>query len=256
MAAESNRLVDVMDVVLAQLGLTLLMVAGDDRRTSSARTHVHFLCGRPTTHELLHLEVAVSGEAPAIPTLAALSFPASRFEREMRDLLGITPIGHPDPRPLVRHGSWPADFHPLRDGGTLPALADQGQPFPFTPVQGDGVYEIPVGPVHAGVIEPGHFRFNVLGETILKMRARLYYTHKGTEKRFIEDIGPPDEYVYKHRGRTDDIGGRRAVLDLESFVVLLIVLIAAAALAWQGWLSMDGATVKVPAAAAVGDGDE
>ena len=69
-----------------------------------------------------------------------------------------------------------------RGGLALAAAALMPPPFPFTAVEGDGVYEIPVGPVHAGVIEPGHFRFNVLGETVLKMRARLYFTHKGTER--------------------------------------------------------------------------
>ncbi len=183
-AVDAARLPDVMDVALNRLGLTLLLVAGEDRRRSSGRMHAHYLCGRPASHELLHVDVALSGEALAVPTLAALSFPASRFEREMRDLLGITPVGHPDPRPLMRHGFWPEDFHPLRDGVALPDFTDRSRPSSFTPVQGEGVYEIPVGPVHAGVIEPGHFRFNVLGETILKMRARLYFTHKGTEKLF------------------------------------------------------------------------
>jgi len=181
----ADHLPDLVDRLLHGLGFTLLLAAGEDRRRSSGRMHVHYLCGRHSSHELLHLDVAIAGDAPAIPTLAAQSFPASRFEREMRDLIGITPAGHPDPRPLVRHGFWPKDFYPLRDDAVLPDFGDRGQPFPFTPVQGDGVYEIPVGPVHAGVIEPGHFRFNVLGETILKMRARLYFTHKGTEKLFV-----------------------------------------------------------------------
>jgi Ni,Fe-hydrogenase III large subunit/Ni,Fe-hydrogenase III component G len=184
-AVDAAQLPAVMGVVLNSLGMTLLLVAGEDRRRASGRMHAHYLCGRAASHELLHLDVSLTGDAPAVPTLAALSFPASRFEREMRDLLGITPIGHPDPRPLVRHGFWPDHFHPLREDAVLPDFGDRGQPFPFTPVQGDGVYEIPVGPVHAGVIEPGHFRFNVLGETILKMRARLYFTHKGTEKLFV-----------------------------------------------------------------------
>jgi Ni,Fe-hydrogenase III large subunit len=84
----------------------------------------------------------------------------------------------------VRHGFWPADFFPLRKDARAGDFADDGRPFPFVEVEGEGVYEIPVGPVHAGVIEPGHFRFSVVGETIINMRARLYYTHKGTERLF------------------------------------------------------------------------
>ena len=92
--------------------------------------------------------------------------------------------GHPDPRPLVRHAFWPPDYHPLRKDAVLPDFHDDGSPFPFTEVGGEGVYEIPVGPVHAGVIEPGHFRFSVVGETVIDMKSRLYFTHKGTEKLF------------------------------------------------------------------------
>jgi Ni,Fe-hydrogenase III large subunit/Ni,Fe-hydrogenase III component G len=121
---------------------------------------------------------------PHIPSLAALSFPASRFEREMRDLFGIQPDSHPLLRPLIHHPHWPTGYHPMRhDAGPRPPLTAT-EPFPFLTVEGDGVYEIPVGPVHAGLIEPGHFRFSVVGETILKLKARLWYVHKGIEKLF------------------------------------------------------------------------
>jgi Ni,Fe-hydrogenase III large subunit/Ni,Fe-hydrogenase III component G len=118
---------------------------------------------------------------PHIPSLAAVSFPASRFEREMRDLYGIEPDNHPMPRPLVHHPHWPTGWHPMRrDAGPRPPL-NAAEPFPFVTVEGTGVYEVPVGPVHAGLIEPGHFRFSVVGETILKLKARLWYVHKGIE---------------------------------------------------------------------------
>jgi Ni,Fe-hydrogenase III large subunit len=128
--------------------------------------------------------VAVPQENPLIASLATTDYPAARFEREVEDLLGIRFHGHPDPRPLVRHAFWPDDFFPLRkDAGTRDFL-DDGRPFPFQQVGGEGVYEIPVGPIHAGVIEPGHFRFSVVGETVIDMTSRLYFTHKGTEKLF------------------------------------------------------------------------
>jgi Ni,Fe-hydrogenase III large subunit/Ni,Fe-hydrogenase III component G len=178
----AGEIASVMRMLIADRGATVLLVAGEDRPSADAM-YVHYLLAlRGVPWELRHISVALPRESPSIPSLAALSFPISRFEREMRDLLGITPAGHPDPRPLVRHGFWPETFHPLRQDAVTPAFTDDGRPFPFTAVEGEGVYEIPVGPVHAGVIEPGHFRFNVLGETILKMRARLYFTHKGTER--------------------------------------------------------------------------
>jgi Ni,Fe-hydrogenase III large subunit/Ni,Fe-hydrogenase III component G len=179
-----DEFTDVMRMLIGDRGAAVLLVAGEDRPQSHSM-YVHYLLAlKGSPWELRHVSVALSRETPALPSLAALSFPLSRFEREMRDLLGITPVGHPDPRPLVRHGFWPESFHPLRAGMVTPEFSDDGRPFPFTAVEGEGVYEIPVGPVHAGVIEPGHFRFNVLGETILKMRARLYFTHKGTERLF------------------------------------------------------------------------
>lgn len=179
----------LVDVAVRHYRGSVLLVAGEDRPDESA-IYAHYLvsfrANDPERNtELLHIATKLSRESPEVPSLAGLSFPASRFEREMRDLLGIQPAGHPDPRPLVRHGFWPEAFYPLRHDAVLPDFHDDGRPFPFTEVDGDGVYEIPVGPVHAGVIEPGHFRFNVLGETILKMRARLYFTHKGTERLLL-----------------------------------------------------------------------
>ena len=70
------------------------------------------------------------------------------------------------------------------DAGPPPTMVDDAGSYPFVEVQGAGVYEIPVGPVHAGLIEPGHFRFSVVGETILKMKARLWFVHKGIERLF------------------------------------------------------------------------
>ncbi|MEV0402066.1 NADH-quinone oxidoreductase subunit C [Actinoallomurus sp. NPDC050550] len=142
-----------------------------------------FVVGPPDTRVELHLHL--DPNAPALPTLAALSFPAGRFEREMRDLYGVVPLGHPLPRRLLRHPHWPRGWYPMRaDAGPPPAFGDPETPYPFRPVEGPGTYEIPVGPVHAGLIEPGHFRFTVVGETILKLKARLWFTHKGTEKLF------------------------------------------------------------------------
>ena len=120
-----------------------------------------------------------------LASLASLSHPAGRFEREIRDLYGVTPLGHPQPRRLVRHGHWPTGWHPMRaDADPTPRFDPDIGSYPFVEVTGDGVYEIPVGPIHAGLIEPGHFRFWVLGETILRMKARLWFTHRGVEKLF------------------------------------------------------------------------
>jgi Ni,Fe-hydrogenase III large subunit/Ni,Fe-hydrogenase III component G len=133
----------------------------------------------------VELTLRVPADDPAVPSLAGISFPLGRFERELRDLYGIVPQGHPLPHRLVRHQHWPRGWYPMRDDQPVPPpFPETGEPFPFTPVDGEGVYEIPVGPIHAGLIEPGHFRFSVVGETILRAKARLWFLHKGIEKLF------------------------------------------------------------------------
>ena len=142
-----------------------------------------FTAGPPDRR--VELQVRLDAARPSVPSLAAVSFPASRFEREMHDLFGIEPTGHPMPRPLVLHQHWPEQWHPMRrDAGPMPAMRSDAGPYPFVQVEGPGVYEIPVGPVHAGLIEPGHFRFSVVGETILSMKARLWFVHRGIERLF------------------------------------------------------------------------
>ncbi len=140
-----------------------------------------FTAGAPDRR--VELALRTERDTPTVPSLAALSFPAGRFEREMRDLYGIVPLNHPLPRRLVRHQHWPQGWYPMRsDAGSPPPFGSPDEPYPFLNVEGPGVYEIPVGPVHAGLIEPAHFRFSVVGETILKLKARLWFTHKGIEK--------------------------------------------------------------------------
>jgi Ni,Fe-hydrogenase III large subunit/Ni,Fe-hydrogenase III component G len=164
------------------LGHRLALVAGHDDGDALRAVYL-FTSGPPDErHELV---VRLDPERPTVPTLSDLSFSASRFEREMRDNFGIEPLGHRFLRPLVRHQHWPEQWHPLRRGaGAMPASVSNADPYPFIEVGGSGVYEIPVGPVHAGLIEPGHFRFSVVGETILKMTARLWYVHRGVERMF------------------------------------------------------------------------
>ncbi|TDC61802.1 formate hydrogenase [Actinomadura sp. GC306] len=131
------------------------------------------------------LQLRLDPDRPALPSLAGISFPAGRFEREMRDLYGIVPEDHPLPRRLVRHHHWPKGWYPMRaDAGPPPEFGDPEGPYPFVTVEGPGVYEIPVGPVHAGMIGPGHFRFSAVGESILKLKARLWFVHRGLEKLF------------------------------------------------------------------------
>jgi Ni,Fe-hydrogenase III large subunit/Ni,Fe-hydrogenase III component G len=183
--------------VLFDRGFRLALVAAHD---DADRLRAVYLFTAAEPDRRIELHVPVDPGAPTVPTLAALSFPASRFEREMHDLYGIQPLDHPLPRRLVRHSHWPSGWYPMRrDAAATPDFATTDGPFPFLVVEGPGVYEIPVGPVHAGLIEPGHFRFSVVGENILKLKARLWYVHKGIEKlfehRFLADALPLAERI-------------------------------------------------------------
>jgi len=176
-----DELVGRFDALLGQ-GFRLALVAAHDDG-DALRVVYLLVAGAPDRR--VELVVRLDRDGGQLPTLAHASFPAGRFEREMHDLFGIAVRDHPLPRRLVRHQHWPEDWHPMRrDAGPIPTMVDSGSPYPFLTVEGPGVYEIPVGPVHAGLIEPGHFRFSVLGETILNMKARLWFVHKGIERLF------------------------------------------------------------------------
>jgi Ni,Fe-hydrogenase III large subunit len=104
----------------------------------------------------------------------------------MADLSGVR-CSDPDARPWLRHNAWPPSFRPLIDPPMLMGDCPVGlDGYPFVRVEGEGVHEIAVGPVHAGIIEPGHFRFSVVGEKVLRLEERLGYVHKGIERRFTE----------------------------------------------------------------------
>lgn len=163
-------------------GFRLALIAGHEDEGRLRAVYL-FTASGPDRRAELHVPLDLS--RPRVPSLAGLSFPAGRFEREMRDLYGIVPEGHPLPRRLVRHFHWPRGWYPMLSGaGDPPPFRDTDGPYPFRTVEGPGVYEIPVGPVHAGMIGPGHFRFSVVGETILNLKARLWFTHRGIEKLF------------------------------------------------------------------------
>jgi len=112
------------------------------------------------------------------PSVSQHHAPAIRPERAIQDMFGYTAEGLPDTRPWLDHGRWGVR-HPL--GGALPVPPD-GIAYEFLPAEGESLHQIPVGPVHAGIIEPGHFRFTANGELVVRLEERLAYTHKGVEK--------------------------------------------------------------------------
>ena len=151
---------------------------------SGEQFYVHACFETAGNYILLRTTINIS--KPDIPSQAPVYAAANRSERHTHDMFGITFLRHPDPRCWTRHKAWNKHEYPLRHDFPV-----QGNPSKITPPDtgyhfiqshGVGVYEIPVGPVHAGIIEPGHFRFQAVGELILNLEERLGYVHKGTEK--------------------------------------------------------------------------
>ena len=198
---------------VCEKGGRLVALWGADDRDRGTGFTVH--AALTVRSGLLVITLPLAGDAfPGISD----SFPAaSRMQRAVCDLFGVSADNAADRRKWLRHNAWPAGVFPLRKDfdsqgsrvrletrnvesgspsgqrgigamepgtGTGESQREAADDYPFVRVGGEGVHEIPVGPVHAGTIEPGHFRFSVVGEGVLRLEERLGYKHKGIEKRF------------------------------------------------------------------------
>jgi Ni,Fe-hydrogenase III large subunit/Ni,Fe-hydrogenase III component G len=163
----------------------LVSLFADDARAQDRAFHLYYVFALDAAHGFFILRVPVS---PAQPRFTSLTnaLPAVNWqEREIQDLFGLELEGHPNPRRCALHDDWP-EVYPLRKDFDLRTVLPPftGERHKFREVEGEGVFQVPVGPVHAGIIEPGHFLFSVAGEPVLYLQIRLFYTHKGTEKLF------------------------------------------------------------------------
>ncbi len=167
---------------LAHAGARLLALWAVAGEHSTPKIRAAFL----TERQGLVLTLPIADPDTPYAGLENLFPAAARMQRAIADLTGLRSTD-PDVRPWLRHAAWPQDFRPLVDSRPLGAGgAGVPDPYEFVRVQGDGVHEIAVGPVHAGTIEPGHFRFSVVGEKVLRVEERLGYVHKGIERRFTQ----------------------------------------------------------------------
>lgn len=155
--------------------------ATDERQYNNSYAIYYLFEGTPTIKAIKTL-VPADGDL-TFPSLTNNIPAANWFEREIADLFGLKPTNHPDLRPLVLHENFPEKFFPLRKD-TAPTINEQLPKikYPMPGISGEGVFEVPVGPIHAGIIEPGHFRFSQAGETVLQLQAKLFFTHRGIEK--------------------------------------------------------------------------
>jgi len=167
----------------ARAGARLVALWGSDRRDLGEGMVV--LAAYAAQDGLACVRLPLHHAVPEYPDLSSLYPAAGRMQRALFDLLGVRALDAEDERPWLRHGAWPADYFPLRrEIDATRQFEVEQERYEFVSVAGDGVHEIPVGPIHAGIIEPGHFRFSIVGEKVLRLEQRLGYVHKGIEKRF------------------------------------------------------------------------
>lgn len=181
---KEENLESVCETLYYEHKLPLHIITAADERQNEGAFKIFYVFGVPRENISIIPFIKLKNKTD-FPSLVSKIHEASLYEREIKTFFGLNPTGHPNPRQFNLHNNWPADVFPLRkdfNWNTRPKTADT--PYKFNSVEGEGIYEIPVGPVHAGIIEPGHFRFSVAGEEILLLDARLGYTHKGSEKLF------------------------------------------------------------------------
>ncbi|QLH74950.1 MAG: NADH-quinone oxidoreductase subunit C [Methanomassiliicoccales archaeon] len=154
-----------------------------DLREKDGSFHIYLIFSLPKEDHFVTIRTRIDASDPTFRSITPEIYAANWFEREIMEGFGIVPVGHPDPRPIRLYDDWPSGTYPMRKDFDLSSHVPRTPSgYEYRKVEGEGVFEVPVGPVHAGVIEPGHFRFSVAGESILHLEIRMGYVHKGLEK--------------------------------------------------------------------------
>ncbi|HEY9204299.1 MAG TPA: NADH-quinone oxidoreductase subunit C [Candidatus Methanoperedens sp.] len=183
LTVKKDAAVKICDFIYHHLDVPLISVFAQDQRYTLGCFRISYVFSLDREDSFIIIQINIEKEHFSSITQKIPS--ANWYEREIRDMFGLIPDGHPDPRPLIHFEDWPLGLYPLRKDFDIKKKPPRVEgEYVYRRVEGEGVYEIPVGPVHAGVIEPGHFRFSVAGEPILNLEIRHFYTHKGVEKMF------------------------------------------------------------------------
>lgn len=183
-----SALPDICSQLTGSLGARFTTLVANDERSLNGKFSLYYVFSVPTEDLFLILQVPVDPRHMEVPSVSPVLESANWFEREIKDWYGI--IAFPNIHRLASHADWPEDMHQMaKDVSPVAPVPRVKGTFDFKHVEGEGVFEIPVGPVHAGIIEPGHFRFSVAGEPIIALDVQLFYTHKATEK-IAEGMSP------------------------------------------------------------------
>lgn len=165
-----------------EFNLRLLTIICYDEKKLKHGFTLRYLFGSDIDDFFLFVIFFIDENHPYFPSIYKVFPSAVLYEREIKDMFGLSAQDGPIYKPLILH-DFPNNVFPLRKDFELNTKVESNlKQFEFTPVMGEGVCEIPVGPIHAGIIEPGHFRFSVIGEKIINLETHLGYTHKGIEK--------------------------------------------------------------------------
>jgi Ni,Fe-hydrogenase III large subunit/Ni,Fe-hydrogenase III component G len=165
--------------------LALKTAFATDERREDASFKIYYVFGIPKEKYFLMPFISLKGTV-SFPSLVSIIHELSWYELEMYTFFGLNPVGHAKIHSLILHDNWPSATYPLRKDfkwNNRPEIV-KGDSLSFEVIKGEGIYELPVGPIHAGIIEPGHFRFSLAGEEVIGLEPYLGYTHKGIEKLF------------------------------------------------------------------------
>ncbi|MDD5773986.1 MAG: NADH-quinone oxidoreductase subunit C [bacterium] len=164
--------------------LLFKLITATDERAENDCFKIWYVFGIPKEN-LFIIPFIQLKNTTEFPSISLIIYESLNFEKKIQTFFGLTPTGSYDLRPIILHENWPTDIFPLRKDFNWQARPETASGvYRFQEVKGEGIYEIPVGPIHAGIIEPGHFRFSVAGERIVLLEPRLGFTHKGSEKLF------------------------------------------------------------------------
>ena len=179
---DPSKLHELCKFLKNDLDLRLLTIICCDEQKLSGEFKIRHVFGSNVDDFFLFVISSINSNHLYFPSIYDV-FPSSvLYEREINDMFGLTAKNNPNIKPLILH-DFPNDVFPLQKDFKLNNIVKRNsKQFEFTPITGEGVCEIPVGPIHAGIIEPGHFRFSVVGETVINLETRLGYAHKGIEK--------------------------------------------------------------------------
>lgn len=178
-----SKILKISNYINSEMGYPLVSMFANDETGLCENFAIYYVFADRERGLFLTIKTLIDPAKMTFKSITGEVHAAARYEREIKDLFGLTPVGHPNAKRLVFHGNWPNETFPMRKSFDLKHKPDLArETINFAKVLSEGVYEIPVGPVHAGIIEPGHFRFSVAGEPIINLEAQLYFVHKGIEK--------------------------------------------------------------------------